>query len=104
MEMAFHRFDKLYTADNVCLGDLIALYRRQSEAEPALKLYGEYIKVFDFTSGGSFFIPVDFVAAHDPTRREVRLSLTLRQVQNETFDRMPTFVASGQADTLPLAA
>lgn len=104
MEMALRRFEKVYTADDIYLGNIVSVYHRRAPAEPALKLYADYLKVFDFESGGSYFIPLDFVATHEPTRREVRLDLTLRQVQTETFDRTPNFVAFGQADILPLAA
>lgn len=85
----------VYTADGALLGQAICLYRQPDTAQinPALKLYATYLQVANTALGESFFIPTDFVETAVPTR--VSLSLTMKQIEHETFSRRPMFVAMG---------
>jgi hypothetical protein len=85
----------VYTADDTLLGQAICLYHQPDEEEinPALKLYATYLQVASIALGESFFIPTDFVTTATPA--PVKLSLTMKQIQHETFSRRPTFIALG---------
>lgn len=98
----FRKHDRIITADDVELGQVVALFHRRQGADPELKLYADYFKVFDFSSGGVYYIPLDFLDTQANAPGAARLSLTLRQVQEATFNRMPTFVAWREADLPPL--
>jgi hypothetical protein len=103
MEFQIHRLDKVYTADDVHLGEAIAIYKRQDEVNPGLELYAAYLKIFSFEMGDDFYVPTDFIASRDAENGTVKLSIDMHKVKHETFERMPNFVAyeQGIVEELP---
>ena len=85
----------VYTADDALLGQAICLYRQPDTAQinPDLKLYATYLQVANTALGDSFFIPTDFVVKAESSL--VQLSLTMKEIEHETFSRRPMFVAMG---------
>lgn len=93
--MDIKRNEEVYSADDVLLGNAIAVYRRTDEVNPQLKLYAAYLKVFNFEMGDDFFLPTDFIGERSADGR-LRLTINMNTVKHETMERMPTFVAYEQ--------
>ncbi len=98
------RFAKVWTADDVYLGEAIRLHHRTHDVNPALKLYQTYLESKSIEMGGSVYIPTDFVADYDPAADRVTLSVDARTVQHETWERAPDFIAhhTSQVEELPV--
>lgn len=91
------------TADDHDIGYAIRLHHRQNDVNPGLKLYGSYLELFSILLGGATYIPTDFIRNYDPADKKLVLSVTLKDIAKETWDRMPSFVAHRQATTESLA-
>ena len=87
------RFAEVWTADDVLIGEAMRLHHRPHDVNPELKLYACYLECRSIEMGGSVYIPTDFVADYDPAAQKVILSVTIRTVQRETWERAPNFIA-----------
>ena len=93
----------VWTADGHDIGYSIRLHHRQNEVNPDLKLYGSYLELFSMLLGGATYIPTDYIRNYDPVDNKLLLSVTLKDIAKETWDRTPAFVAHGQATAEALA-
>lgn len=93
----------VYTADEILLGHAMRLYHQTNphNINPDLQLYATYLQVVNEALGDTFFIPTHFVATAAPAR--VTLAITMKQVQQATFSRKPTFIAMGHGAKEALA-
>ncbi len=98
------RFAGVWTADDVHIGGVIRLHHRTHDINPELKLYQTYLESKSIEMGGSVYIPTDFVADYDPATDRVTLSVDVRTVQQETWERAPDFIAHhiSQVEELPV--
>lgn len=108
MALALTRLDEVWTRDGQRLGQARLLYHRTAAAEPAdpdLKLYPTYLYVVSLEIGDDYYIPTEFIAGHDPVSKRVTLTAPMADVLEETWTRIPDFVARGEAreEALPAA-
>ncbi|MCL4265244.1 MAG: hypothetical protein KJ069_18655 [Anaerolineae bacterium] len=98
------RFAEVWTADDVQIGEAVRLHHRTHDVNPELKLYACYLECRSIEMGGSVYIPTDFVADYDPGVQKVTLSVSIRTVQRETWERAPTFIAhyTSRVEELPV--
>ncbi|MBX3055510.1 MAG: hypothetical protein KF770_03470 [Anaerolineae bacterium] len=98
------RFATVWTADGVCVGEAVRLHHRTHDVNPELKLYPSYLECRSIEMGGNVFIPTNFVADYDPAAHKVTLSVNIRTVQRETWERAPDFIAHhiSQVEELPV--
>lgn len=97
------RFADVWTADDVFIGEAVRLHHRMNEVNPELKLYSSYLECRSIEMGGNVFVPTEFVADYDLVADKVTLSVNIRTVQRETWERAPNFIAhhSSQVEELP---
>ena len=102
--MPFKKYDKVVTADDVPLGELMRIHHRQEDINPELKLYASYLEVWSINFGGHIYIPTDFIDEYDEAAGVVYLTETKNTVQQETWDRAPSFIAGrkSQRQELPV--
>ncbi|MAT99520.1 MAG: hypothetical protein CL608_20450 [Anaerolineaceae bacterium] len=93
----------VWTADGHDIGNSIRLHHRQNDVNPGLKLYASYLELFSILLGGATYIPTDFIRDYDPADNKLLLSVTLKDIAKETWDRTPAFIAHHQATTETLA-
>ncbi|MCB0540058.1 MAG: hypothetical protein KDE33_21250, partial [Bacteroidetes bacterium] len=85
------------------IGHALRLHHRQNDVNPDLKLYGSYLELFSIPFGGATYIPTDFIRDYDPADNKLLLSVTLKDIAKETWNRMPLFIAHRQTTIEPLA-
>jgi hypothetical protein len=93
----------VWTADDHDIGYAIRLHHRQNDVNPDLRLYGSYPELFSILLGGATYIPTDFIRNYDPADNKLGLSVSLKDIVKETWNRTPSFVAHRQATTESLA-
>ena len=98
------RFADVRTADGVYIGEAVRLHHRTHDVNPELKLYPSYLECRSIEMGGNVFVPTEFVADYDPAANKVTLSVNIRTVQRETWERAPNFIAhhTSQVEELPV--
>lgn len=103
--MQFKKYDKVVTADDVKLGELLRLHHRTEEINPELRLYASYLEVWSVAFATRFFIPTDYIDEYDAATGTVYLADTMQTVQEETWDRTPNFITGhrSQRQELPVA-
>lgn len=103
-EKGVKKFAQVWTADNKQIGPVLRLHHRIQDVDPELKLYAIYLEVNSIKMGGTVFVPVDFVADYNAAENKVTLSVPMRTVQRETWDRTPAFIAhhTSEIEELPL--
>lgn len=103
-DVPFKKYDKVVTGDDVTLGELVRIHHRQDEINPELKLYASYLEVWSIGFGGHVYIPTDFIDAYDEAAGIVYLTETKQTVQQESWDRTPSFIAGrkSQRQELPV--
>lgn len=89
--------DEVWTEDGQKLGHPHRLYHRISSIDPALGYYASYLRVMSYDMGDDFYVPTDFIAGR--ADGQVRLSVSMKRVLQETWDRLPDFIPQGQAST-----
>jgi hypothetical protein len=89
----------VWTKDGLYLGNAIRLHHRQHEVNPELKYYAAYLETFSFETGERYYMPTDFIKMSAVENGRLTLTITLAQVEHNTWNREPAFVASGQAWT-----
>lgn len=96
--------DEVWTVDGHRLGVAAAFhYRPEDEVDLGARLYPVYLEVKNYELGEDFFIPLVFVAERDSETGHLLLSQTMKQVLDNTWGRMPDFVAKmeGRVEPLP---
>jgi hypothetical protein len=93
------KFSKVVTADDKLLGNAVHIRLRQDEANADLKLYAAYLDVASIDLGTHFYVPTEFIQEYDPEAGQVLLSVPFSVVQDELWNREPSFVA-GQLEEI----
>lgn len=103
-ELPFKKYEKVVTADDVPLGELIRIHHRQEDINPELRLYATYLEVWSIDFGGHIYIPTEFIDEYDEAAHIIYLTETKHTVQQETWDRAPSFIAGrkSQRQELPV--
>ncbi len=89
----FKKYDQVVTADDVLLGALLRIHHRQEEINPLLELYASYMEIWSIAYSSHFYVPTDFIDEYDEKADIVYLIATLDEVFEETWDRIPNFIA-----------
>ena len=97
------KFSKVVTADDNFLGNAVHIRLRQDEVNADLKLYAAYLDVASLELGTHFFIPTEFIQEYDPEAGQVLLSVPFSVVQQENWNREPSFVAGNLGEIEELA-
>jgi hypothetical protein len=97
------KYSEVQTADGQLLGNALRLRLRQDEVDADLKLYAAYLEVASLDLGTHFYVPTDFVRDYDPEQDQVTLSVPFSTVQDESWNREPTFIAGHQEEIEALA-
>jgi hypothetical protein len=97
MTLELHKFDRIWTKDGVHLGEAHRLYHRIKDIDPGLKLYATYLHVVSFGDGDDYYVPTDFIGGYDANTGRVALVTTMKGVMNETWTRLPDFIARDEA-------
>jgi len=102
--MPYKKYDKVVTADDVGLGELMRIHHRQEDINPELQLYASYLEVWSINFGGHIYVPTEFIDEYDEAASTISLTETKHIVQQETWDRMPSFIAGrkSQRQELPV--
>ena len=87
------KFSKVVTADDEFLGNAVHLRVRQDEVNVELKNYAAYLEVANLILGTHFYVPTDFIQDYDPEMGQVSLSVPFSVVQDESWNREPSFIA-----------
>ncbi|MDX1614340.1 MAG: hypothetical protein R3300_08525 [Candidatus Promineifilaceae bacterium] len=93
--MEIRKLDEVWTADDKKLGLAQKLYHREGQSDPKLKLYGSYLEVESFDYGDDYYVPTDFIEGRDAEAGRVYLSVKLQKVLENTWSRLPDFIARG---------
>lgn len=103
-ELPFKKYDKVVTADDVPLGELIRIHHRREDINPELRLYASYLEVWSIDFGGHIYVPTDYIDEYDVGASTIYLTETKHTVQQETWDRTPGFIAGrkSQRQELPV--
>ena len=97
------KFSKVVTSDDELLGHAVHLRLRQDEVNVELKYYAAYLEVASPELGTHFYVPTDFIQDYDPEVGQVLLSVPFSVVQDEIWNREPSFVTSHPEDMEDLA-
>lgn len=90
------KYANVYTADGQHIGLALRIRHRTEDINPDLKLYAAYLELTSIELGTKTFIPTDFIADYDPGSNRVLLTVPLKTVEDETWNREPQFVAARQ--------
>lgn len=94
----FKKYDRVVTADDITLGELLRIHHRKEGVNPLLKLYASYLEIWSIEFGGHIYVPTDFIDEYDEEAGIIYLMTTLHEVQEETWDRMPNFIAGKKSE------
>jgi len=97
------KYSEVVTSDGQLLGNALHLRLRQDEVDADSKLYAAYLEVASLDLGTHFYVPTDFIRDYDPEKNQVALSVPFSIVQDESWNREPTFIAGHQEETEALA-
>lgn len=97
------KYADVFTADDQRLGLAMRIRHRKTDINPDLKLYAAYLEVSSIELGNNSYIPTDFIKSYDPGTNRVTLSVSLKTVISETWNRVPTFVVGRQDEVEELA-
>jgi len=102
--LAIKKYSEVWTNDGVLLGEAMHIYHRLENVNPALKFYAAYLETFSFELGEHYYIPLEFVGGYEEGNGRLTLTVSRKKVEDQTWNRMPTFVANGNArkEHLPL--
>ena len=87
------KFSKVVTSDDEVIGNAVHLRLRQDEVNVELKNYAAYLDVASLKLGTHFYVPTDFIQEYDPETNQVSLSVPFSIVQDESWNREPSFIA-----------
>ena len=93
IDLSITKLEEVWTADNHKLGQSVHLYHRLTEINPLLELYASYLEVCDLEVGDNYFVPTDYIG-RDSKDGRLNLTVTLKDVMERTWTRMPDFVMS----------
>jgi len=79
------------------------LHLRQDEVDADSKLYAAYLEVASLELGTRYYVPTDFIRDYDPEKDQVGLAVPFSSVQDESWNREPTFIAGHREETEELA-
>ncbi|MCB8984658.1 MAG: hypothetical protein H6659_12590 [Ardenticatenaceae bacterium] len=96
-DLTIKRHTAVWTQDQDLLGDAMHIYHRLDNINPALKYYAAYLDVFSFELGEHYYIPLEFVEGMDGANGRLILTITRKKVEDNTWNRMPGFIANGKA-------
>lgn len=98
-DISFHQ--PVMTSDGKQLGSAQKILRNFEAEGVATQPYEAFLKVFNFETGDSYFVPLEYISAENENGN-VALSITMKQVNKMLLTNMPRTVAYGQvvAETL----
>lgn len=88
------KFSKVVTADDELLGNAVRFRLRTDEVNVELKNYAAYLEIASLNLGTHFYVPTEFIEDYDPDKGQVSLSVPFSVVQDESWNREPTFIAA----------
>jgi hypothetical protein len=97
MDLSIKKLEEVWTADNQKLGLTEDVYHRLEGVDPDLGFYATYLKVQNFDYGDDFYIPTDFIEGRDSKSGYLLLKTKFITILENTWNRMPDFIAGGQA-------
>ena len=95
MELKLKKLMDVWTKDGKHLGQAEHLFHRTEEIKPEWGFYPHYLYVFSFDVGDDYYVPTDFIAE---TNGKVTLSVTMDEVMEKTWTRLPNFIMEGKAE------
>lgn len=103
MEVVIGKLDEIWTVDDKKLGLAQHLYIREEGIDPDLQYYESYIEVENYDIGEVFYVPLDFVDRRSDADKRVYLNVAFSVALEQTWTRMPHFVALGEGRKEELA-
>ena len=97
------KYSVVLTSDGQLLGNALHLHLRQDEVDADSKLYAAYLEVASLELGTRYYVPTDFIRDYDPEKDQVGLAVPFSSVQDESWNREPTFIAGHREETEELA-
>lgn len=97
------KFSKVVTADDELLGNAVRFRLRTAEVNVELKNYAAYLEIASLNLGTHFYVPTEFIEDYDPDKGQVSLSVPFSVVQDESWNREPTFIAAHLDETEDLS-
>lgn len=96
------KYTQVVASDGHPIGVALRFRHRTEDINPDLKLYATYLEVAGVELGNNSFIPTDFIKDYDPAAGLVTLAVPFDIVEDETWNRAPTFIALRQDKIEPL--
>ncbi|MCZ2115121.1 MAG: hypothetical protein LC131_15025 [Anaerolineae bacterium] len=96
-EKHLKKYTEVYAVDGERLGMAMRLVHRPIEdVNIEQKLYRSYLIFQSILLGGTNFVPTLFIESYEPEANRLTLSVDLKTIQDETWNREPLFVAVGR--------
>lgn len=92
-DQGLKKYTNVVTSDDFLLGAALRLHLRQEEINPDLKLYAAYLEVSTRGLGTHYYIPTDFIKDYDAAAEMVVLAVSHAVVEDESWNRAPSFIA-----------
>ena len=97
------KFTGVETLDGFKIGPALRLHLRRDDVNPELKLYAAYLQVNSPTLGSHYYIPTDFIKEYNADEGKLILSVPMKDVEEEMWNRDPSFVVGHFAEIVELA-
>jgi len=102
MTFDIRQYDTVFTADGSELGTAMSLYIRP-DADPEHRDFDQYLMVLRLEEADEYYIPTNFIDAQASETGQVRLSLTMAEIEESNLKRRPPFIERGEANEEALA-
>ena len=104
MEIDIRKLEEVWSSDDKLFGLAQYVFMREEGADPDLQLYEGYLGVENYELGEIFYIPLDFITGRDHMGERVLVSATFSEALQQTWTRIPHFVAhgDGRKEELPV--
>lgn len=91
-----YKDDEFWTNDGHQLGRAHHLSHRLQDVDPVLQLYATYVHVVSMDIGDDYYVPTEYIAGRSEDGR-VTLTVSMGEVQDLTWTRVPDFIIRGEA-------
>jgi hypothetical protein len=98
------KFAEVFTVDGERIGAALRFIHRPIEdVNEEMKLYRSYLVTQSIQFAGPVYVPTVYIEEYDPAANRVVLAVDLSTVENEAWNREPSFAARGLgvAEELP---
>lgn len=90
------KYTEVFTKDGERIGVTMRFVHRPIEdVNEDMRLYRSYLIVQSIVLGGPTFIPTVYIGEYDPVGNRLNLNASIKELEEETWNREPDFAARG---------